>query len=327
MTYFLGLDLGGTNIKAGVIDDQGHVHARHCIPTEADRGPDQVITNMIAAAQGATEQAGLSMNDIARVGIGSPGPLDLKKGLVLAAPNMKGWDHVPLRDRIAQETNRPTVLENDANAAAFGEFWVGAGRDPKIRHLVMLTLGTGVGSGIIINGHLLHGAFGNGAESGHMIVVPDGRLCGCGQRGCLETYASASHTAVRTHEELAAGKPSSLQETFAKDPKTVNAKAVFEAAHQGDELAMQIVDRTAYYLAIACINFTRIIEPQMIVFAGGMALAGDHLLNMVRRHFQDLNWHCAPDQSTLAIAELGNDAGIIGAASVAWDAHCAATSA
>ncbi len=323
MGTYLGLDLGGTNVKAGLLDDKAKVLSSLSVPTRAEGGPEGVIAAMIDAGRKAAEKAGIELKKIEAVGIGSPGPMDLDAGVIRDMPNMPGWNHVPLRDRIAQGLGRPTVLENDANAAAFGEFWAGAGRDPAIRHLVMLTLGTGVGSGMIIDGILLHGAKSMGAEGGHMIVQPGGRRCGCGQHGCLEAYASASRTAERAMEALdsdESGAGSSLHKVRKEHGGKLTAEHVFDAAKAGDRLAERIAKETAEYLGIACVSLCRLFDPQMIVFAGGMIHAGDYLFDLIRDAFDRNTWKLVKDHVKIVPAELGNDAGFIGAAAVAWDA-------
>lgn len=323
MAFYIGLDLGGTNVKVGVVSDKKKVLSKLSVPTPAQDGPEAVMAVMADAAQQAAREAGLAMSKIAMIGIGSPGPMDMKRGIVLATPNMKGWRNVPLRDRIKQLTGRPSVLENDANAAAFGEFWAGAGRDPKIRDLVMLTLGTGIGSGIVIDGKLVHGAHGLGGEAGHMLVVPNGRLCGCGQHGCIEAYASANSMVKITIERILSGEKSSLRDLLedGDDSTKVDSRAVFKAAKQGDELSKKMVSNTAELLAIACVSLCRILDPQMIVFAGGMTLAGDQLFKPIRKSFAEHTWKVIPSPVEIVPAELGNDAGFIGAAAVAWDAQ------
>lgn len=320
MTHYIGLDLGGTNVKAGVVDENGCVRSQLSVPTNAIGGQEAVIAAMVDAARQVAAEAGLSLEQIAGIGIGAPGPLDLEAGVVSEAPNIPGWQNVPLRARIAEATGRPSVLENDANAAAFGEFWAGAGRNPSIRHLVMLTLGTGIGSGLIVDGKLIHGAHGIGAEGGHTIVQPGGRICNCGQRGCLEAYASASNTACRAQEAIDAGRATMLTQSRSRPSKAITAKDVFAAAATGDELAKSIIDDTALYLGIACVNFCRLFDPQMIVFAGGMMLAGDTLFAEIRRVFEEQTWSLTKPTVRIVPAELGNDAGFIGAAAVAWDA-------
>lgn len=321
MAHYLGLDLGGTNIKAGIIDANFHLIAHTSVPTEAGKGPDAVIENMAAAARSVAARANIDMGEIAGIGIGAPGPLDLVKGIVLAAPNLPGWKNVPLRDRIQKLTGRPAILENDANAAAFGEFCAGAAAGDEIRDMVMLTLGTGVGSGIVVNGKLVHGAFNLAGEAGHMIVNPEGERDGCGTHGCLEIYGSASHTARRATEAVAGGAKSSLSALLKAGPGKITAKDVFQAAEQGDALANQIIDETAKYLGIACVNFCRILDPRMIVFAGGMTLAGDFLFDRIRAAFKRHSWTIVADRVEIVPATLGNDAGVIGAAAVAWDAY------
>ncbi|MAE62752.1 MAG: hypothetical protein CMJ18_00650 [Phycisphaeraceae bacterium] len=319
MGHFIGLDLGGTNVKAGLVDDEANVMANLSVPTEGEGGADRVIEVMASAAKEVAAKAGVKMDRVAGIGIGAPGPLDFEAGVVKAAPNLPGWIDVRLRDRIAEATGCPAVLENDANAAAFGEFWAGAGRDPDIRHLVMLTLGTGIGSGLIVDGRVIHGGYGLGGEGGHIIVQPDGRLCGCGQRGCLEAYTSAAQAARRAQEALDAGEDSVLGRISAGQQGEITAEDVFDAAAGGDALALRIVDETAQYLGIAAVTFCRLLDPQMIVFAGGMIAAGDFLFDRIRRSFSDHDWDLVAPQVRIVPATLGNDAGFIGAAAVAWD--------
>jgi len=320
MMHYIGLDLGGTNIKAGVVDERANVLAHASCPTDADRGPSHVVDAMARLAQDVTKRAQLDFKQVRAIGIGAPGPLDFDAGTVKASPNLPGWKDVPLRDHLTKVTGRPTVLENDANAAAFGEFWAGAGRDPNIRNLVMLTLGTGIGTGVVIDGKVLHGAYGLGGEGGHMIVQPNGRPCGCGQRGCLEAYASASHTLRRTVEAIEAGQSTSLRDIYNRGSSELTSRDVFEAAKAGDTLATLIVDETVLYLGIGCVNACRWFDPQMIVFAGGMIHAGDFLFDKVRETFKAQSWRVAQDKVQIVPAQLGNDAGFIGAAAVAWDA-------
>ena len=320
MTHYLGLDLGGTNVKCGVISDAGDVVAKVSLPTEAEQGPEKVVANMVAAAEQAAAEAGMALRDIAATGIGAPGPLDIANGILIAAPNLPGFDHEPLRDRIAEATGRPAVLENDANAAAFGEFTFGAGRGDVIRHLVMLTLGTGVGGGVIYDGRIIHGHATLAGELGHMIVQPHGRACPCGQHGCLEQYASASSVGRRVVEAIENGENSTLKGAFSGRLARITAKDVFEAAENGDDLSQRIVDETAEYLGIAIVSICRMLDPQMVVFAGGMILAGEFLFGRIREAYKKHTWTLAGTDVKIVTALLGNDAGIIGAASVAMDA-------
>jgi len=316
MPRYIGLDLGGTNVKAGAVDGDGKLIHKVSMPTARGHGPDAVTADMAKAARQVAKAAGWSMDDVSAIGIGAPGPIDFDRGVIIAMPNLDGFDHYPLRDKLARALGRPCELENDANAAAYAEFWVGAARDPNVRHVVMLTLGTGVGTGIIMDGRIFHGAFNNGAEGGHMIVQPNGRQCGCGQRGCVETYASASHVARIVNDALNSGEASSLSQL----EQPVESRQIFEAAVQGDALSLRVVNEAADYLGIACVSICRLLDPQVILFAGGMTLAGDFLFDRIRAAFNRHRWNVAEDRVQIGPATLGNDAGVIGAAGVAWDA-------
>ncbi len=320
MPYYIGLDLGGTSIKAGVVDQRGQILAQQSAATHGAQGPEPVIQTMAGLARAVASQAKLDIDQIQAVGIGSPGPIDFDRGVLVSAPNLPAFKQVPIRGRIAQATGRPTVLENDANAAALAVYWVGVGKDPAVRDLVVLTLGTGVGGGVIVDGRVVHGGFHLAGEVGHMIVDPNGRRCGCGQRGCLETYASASHMVGRAMDAIHAGQPSTLNASTTSG-RSITAKDIFQAAKAGDSLASQIVDQAAQYLGIACVNLCRLLDPQMVVLAGGMVLAGDYLTDRVRSAFEAHDWAMAGRRVRIMPAQLGSDAGLIGAAAVAWDAH------
>jgi glucokinase len=319
MAHFLGLDLGGTNVKAGVTDESGRVVAKLSAPTNVQAGFDRVCHAMAEAGRQVVGRAKLKLADIAAIGVGSPGLLDFDGGIVLASPNFPDWVNVPLGPRLRDLLGRPTVIENDANAAGYGEFWAGAGRQPGVTDLVMLTLGTGIGGGVVIGGKVLHGGHGVGAEAGHMIVVPDGRACPCGQRGCIEAYASAAGTARRATEAMQAGEAGSLKAVLDKRG-AIECEEVFDAARAGDKAALRIVDETANLLGVTCVTLSRLLDPQLIVFAGGMSLAGDFLFEKVREAYRRHNWRLTGMDVRIVPAVLGNDAGIIGAAGVAWSA-------
>jgi glucokinase len=262
------------------------------------------------------QRRSLTAADVLSIGIGAPGPLNICKGVVIAMPNIPGMENCALRDSVAEGVGARAVLENDANAAAFGEFIAGAGKGA--RDMVMLTLGTGVGSGIVIDGKVLHGAHDIGAEFGHMIVQPGGEKCGCGQVGCLERYCSATYLALRAQRQIEAGRASTLKDALEKSGK-ITSQDVNEAAKAGDELAAEVWDQAMRYLALACVNITRILDPDEIVLAGGMVNAGDDLMTPLRKHYQAMHWSLTPVLSPVVIATLGSDAGVIGAAGVAWE--------
>ncbi len=313
---FVGIDLGGTNLKGGMADEDRQVLCKLSVPTEAERGPDHVIELMARLVDRVIDQAGLTRGDVEAVGIGSPGSMSHTSGIVIKPPNLPGWENVPLRDRIKDMTGLPTTLENDANAAAWGEFWAGAGRGT--RHMVMLTLGTGVGGGIISDGRLMRGHFDNAGELGHWILQPGGRPCGCGQKGCLEAYASASYTAQRATEAVKAGESSSLTDVLRQEGE-ITSKHVVSAATAGDELAKRIFDETCHYLALAIVNIQHAVNCERVLLAGGMIAAGeDALLTPIRTKAAELTWRAADDMPEITFATLGNDAGFIGAAGCAW---------
>lgn len=312
--YTIGIDLGGTNIKGGVCDQHGALLHRHAVDTQAEHGYQHVLGRMAQLVEEVVRKAGVSQAQIAAIGVGAPGPLSHADGVIHAAPNLPGFVNVPLRDDFAKATGRPVVLENDANAAAFGEFSAGAGKD--VRNMVMLTLGTGIGGGVVLDGRLWRGSFDNAGEIGHMVIVPDGRPCPCGQSGCLERYASANAAAERLAEAVNAGADSLLKpKVAAREP--FDARDVLKAVLAGDALAARIWDETCYYLALCVVNLRHLLNPELVVFAGGLINAGDRLLEPVAEHFERLSWKLAPDAPRITLATLGEDAGIVGAAALA----------
>lgn len=316
--YCVGVDLGGTNIKAGLLDAEGNVLSRLSIPTETERGRDRVVDNIVSAAERAIAQAGIKRELVAGIGIGSPGPMSHRRGLIINPGNLPCLQDTPIREITRERTGLPTTLENDANAAAWGEYWAGAGKG--VRDLVMFTLGTGVGGGIITDGRLLRGHFENGAELGHILVNPGGRLCSCGQNGCVEAYSSAYNLARHAEELIAGGRHSSL-EARTDAGEMLMAEHIVEAAQEGDDLATYVWDRACYYLAVATVTMQHLSNPERVVLAGGLIAAGEYLLESVRRHFRALTWKLLDDFPEIRFAALGNDAGVIGAAGCAWEAH------
>lgn len=312
----IGIDFGGTNVKAALVDADGRVLAKSSSPTDTTAAPEVVITQMADLAESLAAGEGVSRDDIVGAGLGSPGPLDFHRGMVLHSVNLPTWENVPVRDLLSARLRLPVALDNDANAAAFGEYWAGAGKGGG--DFVMLTLGTGLGAGVVLGGKLLHGHHDNAAELGHMIVVPDGLPCGCGQRGCVEQYAAAAAVAGRVQTAIESGEDSSLASRL-RDGGAIDAKLVVEAMGQGDALCMRIWDEACKYLAIACVNIQHAFNPESIVLGGGMAEAGDVLLDPVRRHFAQRTWRLETDRPQIRLATLGYDAGVIGAAGLGWN--------
>lgn len=317
----LGIDLGGTNLKVGLVTREGNMLASRTVNTPY--GPDATLDLIVVEVRELLRTAGVDRSSIIGVGIGAPGPLSPSRGVIYNCANLPGWINVPIRDRLAALLGWPVVLDNDGNMAGFGEYWAGAGRtggneaNGRSDNMVTLTLGTGVGCGIVIGGKILHGHFENAAEVGHMIVERNGRPCPCGQRGCLEQYSSASALVRRTAQELAGDAESSLC-TRVPDITRLTARDVAEAAREGDALATRLWSDACEYLAIACVNLQHLVNPALIVLGGGLAQAGDLLLTPVRDAFRRHQWRLADDFPRIALAVLGYDAGTIGAAGWAW---------
>ena len=314
----IGIDLGGTNLKVAAVDREGSIQAQCTRPVDAARGPAAVIADMADMVDAVSGSLSVSRSDLTGVGLGAPGPMNLGEGRIIQAAHLPGWRDVPIRDQLCDSIGVPVVFDNDGNAAAFGEFWVGAGRD--LTDMVMFTLGTGIGAGVILNGAVLHGHFDNAAELGHMIVVTDGLPCSCGQRGCLEQYASAGHVARRARAALEAGERSSLAE-FARTGGELDAADVARCARAGDALAERLWEEACRYLAVACINVQHAYNPASIVLGGGMSRAGDFLVGRVRTHLDEHKWSLHNDLPTVTLATLGHEAGVIGAAGLAWRAY------
>ena len=314
----IGIDVGGTNLKGAAVDRDGTILAQLSTPTDVVRGPNGIIADILSLSDSLLENAGLSRTSLVGAGVGVPGPLDATTGRIIRAVNLPGWVDVPLRDLLQEGLKVPVVLDNDGNAAAFGEFWagVGGGRDD----LVMLTLGTGVGAGVVLGGKLVHGHFQNAAELGHMVTVIDGLPCNCGQRGCLEQYASAAGVAARVTAALHDGESSSMAKQ-AESGQAIDSRHVVEHARAGDPLCLRIWDEACMHLAVACINIQHAFNPAHIVFGGGMSEAGAFLLDRVTENIARRVWTLHEDSPPISLAKLGYDAGVVGAAGLVWQAH------
>ena len=307
--YHVGVDLGGTNLRCAVVDKSWAIIARHECATRADEGCDAIIKRMADGVNIAVAAAKLRNEDINAIGIGAPGPLDGKRGVVIEAPNLPGWINVPLALRLQELTGIQAFLENDANAAGFGEFRAGAGKGSD--SMVMMTLGTGVGGAVILGGKLWTGPDGTAGEIGHVCIVANGRTCGCGRKGCIEAYASANSTVARFREARVEGKATMLS------GEHVTCADIFSAAGKGDPLAKDIISETGRLLGLMAANMANLLNPERCVFAGGMTrawnLLSPPLLAEVDRHA------LATPKARMQVlpAALGDDAGLIGAAGCA----------
>lgn len=312
--YLIGIDLGGTNLPCGIVTPDAKVIARHEEPTRAEEGVEAVIERMAKGVRMLLETSGIAPSEILAVGVGAPGPLDGMRGIVLEAPNL-GWKNVPLSSILRKKTGFRIVLENDANAAGYGEFWAGAGRG--CQHMVMMTLGTGIGGAIILDGKLHRGPDWTAGEIGHVVIADGGRPCACGGYGCIEAYASATSTVKRFREQLALGWESSLSK---RDPNTITCADIFHAAKEGDNLAYHIVAETGRYLGLMAANMANLLNPERCIFSGGMIKAGAILFDAIREACQRHAFKAPAQRLQILPAELGDDAGIIGAAGVALEA-------
>jgi glucokinase len=310
--YVVGIDLGGTNIVVGTVAEDGsELHGLVSEPTLPEQGSDAVVARIVKLARASLEAA--RGKTVAGVGIGSPGPLDTARGLVLLTPNL-GWTNFPLRDRITAALGLPATLDNDANCAVFGEWWRGAARGAE--HVVGLTIGTGIGGGIVLHGQIYHGASDIAGEIGHMTIDSTGRRCKCGNYGCLEAYASGPAIAARAVEGVEAGADTSLPEYVRGDLSQITAQVVYEAAHDGDEYAREVVHDTAKVLGAGVANIINIFNPQVVVICGGVTLAGDQLFVPLRSEVKRRAFKPAANACRIVPGELTGTAGVYGAAAV-----------
>jgi len=318
--WIVGVDLGGTNIVVGVLPvdgGNGHVLGLRTVPTDAQRGAKFVVDRIVGLIHEAMDEViaghGGTRADFAGVGIGSPGPLDRKTGTVINTPNL-GWRNFPLRDLISNAVGLPATLDNDANCATYGEWWLGAGRD--VDTLVGLTLGTGIGGGIVLNGEIFHGASDAAGEIGHMTIEANGRKCKCGNYGCLEAYASGPAIALRAVEGLEAGVESLLPALVNGRVADITAATVYEAVVLGDPYANEVMRETAKLLGAGVANMINVLNPEMVVIAGGVTRAGEHLFGPLRAEVRKRAFRSAQEACEIVSAQLPGTAGVVGAVAV-----------
>lgn len=311
----IGIDLGGTKISTGLVDAAGNILAHDYRATRANEGQEAVVRRMVEAARQVMAEADVTPSQTAAVGVGAPGPMDLEAGVVVAPPNLQGWKRVPLKRLIEDELGLETFLENDANAAALGEHCFGAGRG--VQHMIYVTVSTGVGGGMIFDGKLYHGDSGMAGEIGHITILPNGPLCGCGNRGCLEALASGTAIAARARERIARGASTMIAEMVAGDLELVSAKIVAQAVQQGDVEAQEILTEAMTYLGIGMANLVNLFNPQLIVIGGGLINLGEKLFGAVRRGIVCHAMEASASAVKIAPAELGDKVGVLGAAAVA----------
>ncbi len=320
--FFVGVDLGGTNIKVGLVDNRGQAVCRFHIPTEVEQGPEEGARRMGQAVKRAIREAGVEPGDVAGVGFCTPGTMDIPRGMLLQPHNLPGWYDFPIRDRVSHYSGIKVTFANDAGAAAYGEYWVGRGSD--FHSMVLLTLGTGVGGGIIIGDLSVDGENSHGAECGHIIIdyTETARRCGCGQLGHLEAYASATAVIARAGEQLKSAPATSVAARVASGEE-LTPLLLAEEAENGDAFALQIILETAKYLGIGIVSLMHTIDPGGVVLGGAMTFGGaetqlgQRFLQRVRQEISARAFPVLAQRTVIDFAQLAGDAGFIGAAGLA----------
>ncbi len=311
MKYYVGIDLGGTNIVAGVVDEEYNIVAKASTKTNCPRPEKEIADDMAKMALQAVKNAKLEIDDIEWIGIGTPGIANSSTGIIERANNL-GFENTPMVKYISEVIDKPVFIENDANAAAYGEYVAGAAKGAK--NAVCITLGTGVGGGIIVDGKIYAGSNFAGAEIGHTVIEVDGVTCSCGRKGCFEAYSSATGL-IRMSKEAMAQFPDSIMNKMAEEKGKVTARTSFDAMRAGDKPAKDVVDKYIKYLAAGITNTINIFQPDVLCIGGGVCNEGDPLLLPVKALVEKEDFaRNSAKRTEIVIAKLGNDAGIIGAA-------------
>jgi glucokinase len=313
---YIGVDLGGTNIAIGLVDENSVLKYQKSLPTKAERGPEPVIRDIINLINEIIYEYGINKGEVKAIGVGIPGIAEPGTGKVIYCPNLK-WNDVPLKGVIERELNLPVFVDNDATVAGLAEYKTGSMKNCESG--VLLTLGTGVGGGIIIDGRVRAGFNGVGSEIGHMIVGDNYYDCNCGRNGCLETFASSTSLINYTKKLIEEGFKTSILVKVNNEIDRINGRVIFEAAQEGDSVANKAVDRLVKYLAIGITNIINIIDPEIFALGGGIAGAGTFLLDKVKAEVEKVKYMKMMPVGRIVLAELGNEAGIIGAAALGMD--------
>lgn len=311
--YVVGVDLGGTKILTAIADLEGNIIERVRVETGADEPAEKVVNRINDTVKEVIDKVDLTIDDIAKVGVGSPGPLDIEKGIVLFSPNLK-WNNVPIVSLMEEELGLPVLLENDANAAALAEYHFGAGVGTK--HMIYMTVSTGIGGGIIVNGEILHGVGSGGGEIGHHTIMPHGPECGCGNHGCLEALASGTALGRYGKEAVLADKETLMKE-MVDNPEDVDGATVTQAAEKGDKVAQEIVDQVAEYLGIGIANLINIFNPSKLVLGGGVTKAGHLFYDKIIKTVEKRALEAPRKQCQIVFSDIGSDVGVLGAIAVA----------
>lgn len=311
--FAIGIDVGGTFIKGALVDRSGRIIFRRKVPTEASSGNHGVLNHVVSLI-GQLEKTLKAKGQILGVGLGIAGLVDFRRGIVLVSPNLPGWRNFPVLQTLSKVVNYPLFLENDANAAALGEKWMGAAR--KAQSFCFLTLGTGVGGGLVMEGRIWHGAKGMAGEIGHMIIDPHGPPCKCGNQGCLETYASVNALRRMVMEAFETGRKTILGADIQND--SLDGKAIFQAAQKEDALALEVFERMGFALGVGMASLVNLLNPEMIVLGGGLSAAWRYFIPALRREFKSRAFLDITRGVKIVRATAGENAGILGAAHLVW---------
>lgn len=310
--YYIGIDLGGTNIAIGIVDEEGRILHKDSVPTMKEREWEAIVADLIALTEKVIMDSKIDMEKIKSIGMGCPGITDNDKGMIVYAANLP-FRNSPVREMFAKKIPLPLYFDNDANVAGLAESMIGAARGTK--HSITVTLGTGVGGGVVVDGKVYSGFNGGASELGHMVVRIDGHQCGCGRKGCLEAYASAT-ALIRLSRAAAEANPSSIMNRLVDGDLTkINGKTAFDAKSQGDHVGAAVVEEYIMYLAEGLANLINIFQPEVIVIGGGVSKQGEVLLKPLREavYRRAFGTGIIP-QTSIVAAKMGNDAGIVGAA-------------
>jgi len=313
--YTIGIDLGGTNVKFGLVSREGRIVRRARIPTNAQTGPKRALRRIALMIRHLAKDC-----EVSAIGIGAAGLIEHKQGVIRIPPNLPGWDQTPVKEVIEKATGIPAYVGNDVNACVLGEFLFGAGIGKQ--NIFCITLGTGVGGGIITNGRLVIGANHSAGEVGHTVIFPDGQMCRCGNRGCLECYVGAEYIVQRTIARVRTAGPkqkarSLIRRYSGNRLETITPKLISRAAAKGDSLALDIVDEVGYYVGLGIINVVHLLDPELIVIGGGMTGFGKPLMDAVRRTVDERLMKFPERRLEIVFSKLGDDAGVLGASQLA----------
>ena len=311
--WLIGVDIGGTTTKIAIIQDQGEIVEKWEIPTDNTNQGKYIIPNITKCIKQKLAEQQMNISHIKGIGVGAPGPVNIKTGMMENTPNLSWHDHYPLRELLEKDTGLPVIINNDANCAALGEMWKGAGEGAK--DLVCVTLGTGVGGGVIVNGEVVQGVRGAAGEFGHITSIPSGgATCNCGKSGCLETIASATGIVRLAMEMIKKANRENALALLYHDTGRITAENVFSLAKTGDKVAQEILNEVSFHLGLALANVANTLNPHKIIIGGGVSKAGDLLLKPLTEYVQKFSFPQVAFSTEIVLAKLGNNAGVIGAA-------------